>query len=193
MTPSSQRLVVIGASAGGVAALRQLSAALPADFSAPVLIVLHIGMHDSLLPGLVAADCALDVSRAFDGETLKPGTLRIAPPDRHLTVENGVVRLTRSPKENFARPAIDPLFRSVALDFASRAIGVILTGMLDDGTAGLQAIKGAGGIAVVQDPAEALEPSMPTTALRHVGVDYCVPLVEMPALLGRLVASHGGA
>ena len=164
MTPSPQRLVVIGASAGGVAALRQLSAALPAGFPAPVLIVLHIGAHDSLLPDLIAADCALDVSRAMDGETLKPGTIRIAPPDRHLTVEDGVARLMRSAKENFARPAIDPLFRSAALDFDSRAIGVILTGMLDDGTAGLQAIKGAGGIAIVQDPAEAIEPSMPTSA-----------------------------
>ena len=190
MTPSSQRLVVIGASTGGVAALRQLSAALPGDFSAPVLIVLHIGAHDSLLPDLIAADCALDVSRAVDGEPLRPGTIRIAPPDLHLTVEDGVARLMRSPKENFARPAIDPLFRSAALDFDSRVIGVILTGMLDDGTAGLQAIKGAGGIAIVQDPDDAIEPSMPTSALRHVDVDHCVPLVEMPALLDRLVSSQ---
>ncbi len=192
MAPSPQRLVVIGASAGGVAALRQLSAALPANFGAPVLIVLHIGAHESLLPAMIAADCALDVAPAVDGEPLRPGTIRIAPPDRHLTVEDGTARLMRSAKENFARPAIDPLFRSAALDFDSRAIGVVLTGMLDDGTAGLQAIKGAGGIAVVQDPADALEPSMPASALRHVDVDHCVPLVEMPALLARLVSSQEG-
>src|ERR1700712_5433399 len=189
MTPTSRRLVVIGASAGGVAALRKLSAALPADFPAPVLIVLHIGAHDSLLPELIAADCALDVARAVDGETLRAGTIRIAPPDLHLTVEDGIARLTRGPKENFARPAIDPLFRSAALDFDTHAIGVILTGMLDDGTAGLQAIKQAGGIAIVQDPAEAVEPSMPQSALRHVAVDHCVPLEAMAALLARLVAS----
>ncbi len=192
MTPSPQRLVVIGASAGGVAALRKLSAELPADFGAPVLIVLHIGAHESLLPELIAADCALDVSRAVDGEALKAGTIRIAPPDLHLTVDDGVARLMRSPKENFARPAIDALFRSAALDFDSHVIGVILTGMLDDGTAGLQAIKCAGGIAVVQDPRDAIEPSMPASALRHVSVDHCVPLVEMPALLARLVASPAG-
>ena len=186
MTPSSQRLVAIGASAGGVAALRQLSAALPADFSAPVLIVLHIGMHDSLLPDLVAADCALDVSRAFDGETLKPGTLRIAPPDRHLTVEDGVVRLTRSPKENFARPAIDPLFRSAALDFDSRAIGVILTGANDDGAAGLAAIRARGGLAIVQDPEEAQAPQMPRAALRIAGADQVLRLREIGARLAAL-------
>jgi two-component system, chemotaxis family, protein-glutamate methylesterase/glutaminase len=190
MRAPSRHLVVVGASAGGVAALRQLSAALPAEFGAPVLIVLHIGAHESLLPDLIAADCALDVARAVDGEALRPGTIRIAPPDLHLTVEDGVVRLTRGPKENFARPAIDPLFRSAALDFDSRVIGVILTGMLDDGTAGLQAIKSAGGVAIVQDPADAVEPSMPASALRHVDVDHCVPLVRMPPLLVRLVASH---
>ena len=190
MNPSSQRLVVIGASAGGVAALRQLSARLPADFGAPVLIVLHIGAHKSLLADLIASDCALDVSRAVDGEALKAGTIRIAPPDLHLTVADGAVRLTRGPKENFARPAIDPLFRSAALAFDGHSIGVILTGMLDDGTAGLQAIKSAGGIAVVQDPRDAVEPSMPSSALRHVDVDHCIPLVDMPALLTRLVASN---
>jgi two-component system chemotaxis response regulator CheB len=140
----------------------------------------------------IAADCALDVALAIDGEPLRSGTIRIAPPDRHLTVEDGAARLMRSAKENFARPTIDPLFRSAALDFDSRVIGVVLTGMLDDGTAGLQAIKSAGGIAVVQDPADAMEPSMPTSALRHVDVDHSVPLVEMPALLARLVSSQAG-
>ncbi len=131
----------------------------------------------------------MPVAHAVDGEALRRGTIRIAPSDRHLMVEDDVLSLTRSPKENFARPAIDPLFRSAALDFGPRAIGVILTGMLDDGTAGLQAIKDSGGIAIVQDPDDATEPSMPSSALRHVAVDHCVKLAEMPALLVRLVAS----
>jgi hypothetical protein len=161
---SSDRLVVIGASAGGVGALRQLASALPADLPASVLIVLHVGAHESILPQLIAADCALPVSHAVDGEALRAGTIRIAPPDRHLMVADGRLRLTRGPKENFARPAIDPLFRSAALDFGPKVIGVILTGMLDDGTAGLQAVKAGGGIAIVQDPADAHEPSMPASA-----------------------------
>jgi two-component system, chemotaxis family, protein-glutamate methylesterase/glutaminase len=187
--PSYERLVVIGASAGGVDALRQLAAALPAGFPAPVLMVLHVGAHESVLPSLIGSRCALSVAHASDGEPLVNATIRIAPPDRHLMVANGKLRLTRSPKENFARPAIDPLFRSAALDAGSRAIGVILTGMLDDGTVGLQAIKAAGGTAVVQDPADAQEPSMPTSALRNVAVDHCIALPEIGPLLTRLVSS----
>ncbi|MFL6699555.1 MAG: chemotaxis protein CheB [Vitreoscilla sp.] len=183
------RLVVVGASAGGVAALRQLAAGLPADFPAPVLVVLHIGANESVLPQLIALDCKLSVAHASDREPLVAGTIRIAPPDRHLMVEYGRLRLTRSPKENYARPAIDPLFRSAALEFGEHVIGVILTGMLDDGTVGLQAVKQAGGLAIVQDPDEAVEASMPASALRHVAVDHCVPLAEMPGLLSRLVAT----
>jgi two-component system chemotaxis response regulator CheB len=189
VAPSPQRLVVVGASAGGVAALRQLAGGLPADFPAPVLIVLHVGAHESILPELIRANCALDVAHAVDREPLLAGTIRIAPPDHHLDVIDGHLRLSRGPKENYARPAIDPLFRTAALEFGPRAIGVILTGMLDDGTTGLQAIKEAGGVAVVQHPDDALEPSMPTSALRHVDVDHCVPLAAMPALLSRLAAT----
>jgi two-component system chemotaxis response regulator CheB len=194
-SPSSNapRLVVIGASAGGVFALRELAAALPAGFAAPVLVVQHIGAHESILPQLIAKDCRLSVAHALDGEALQPGTIRIAPSDRHLIVRDGCLRLLRSPKENFARPAIDPLFRTAALEYRECAIGVILTGMLDDGTAGLRAIKQAGGIAVVQDPLDAVESSMPASALRHVAVDHCVPLREMSGLLSRLVASPAPA
>lgn len=191
---STQRLVVIGASAGGVAALRQLAAALPPTFPAPVLIVLHVGAHESVLPALIGSNCPLSVAHARDGEPLVGGTIRIAPPDRHLMVVDGSLRLTRSPKENFARPAIDPLFRSAALAAGDRVLGVVLTGMLDDGTVGLQAIKAAGGVAIVQDPADAQEPSMPASALSHVAVDHCVALAEIPPLLTRLVSkplAHG--
>jgi two-component system chemotaxis response regulator CheB len=188
MASTSPRLVVIGASAGGVSALRRLASALPPDIGACVLIVLHVGAHESILPELIASDCAWPVSHAVDGEALRVGTIRIAPPDRHLMVDGGRLRLTRGPKENFARPAIDALFRSAALDFGPNVVGVILTGMLDDGTAGLQAVKAGGGIAVVQDPDDADEPSMPASALRGVAVDHCVPLDDMPALLARLLA-----
>jgi len=185
---STEHLVVIGASAGGVAALRRLAAALPPAFPAAVLIVLHLGTHESLLPELMGLDCPLSVAHARDGEALARGTIRIAPPDHHLTVADDRLRLTRGPKEHFARPAIDPLFRSAARAADSRVIGVLLTGMLDDGTVGLQAIKAAGGVAIVQDPDDAEESDMPASALRNVAVDHCVALAQIPPLLARLVA-----
>lgn len=190
MNSLSDRLIVVGASAGGVDALRQLASALPAKLPACVLMVLHIGAYESLLPQLIAADCALPVAHAVNAEPIRPAIIRIAPPDKHLTVQDGRLRVTHGPKENFARPAIDPLFRSAALDFGPRVIGLILTGMLDDGTAGLQAVKAGGGIAVVQDPADAAEPGMPASALAYVEVDHCLPLARLPALLVRLLA-HG--
>jgi two-component system chemotaxis response regulator CheB len=123
---------------------------------------------------------------AREGDTPTPGTIYVAPPDHHMLLESGVVRLTRGPKEHHARPAIDPLFRSAALDCGPRAVGVVLTGMLDDGSAGLRAIKDCGGIAVVQDPAEAHEPSMPKSAMAAVQVDHVVPLQRMARLLFEL-------
>jgi two-component system chemotaxis response regulator CheB len=180
------RIVMIGASSGGVAALTELTAALPKDFPVAVLIVLHIGAHRSSLPELLALRCPLDVAPGRHGELPVPGTVRVAPPDEHMVIVGGRIELTRSAKENHTRPALDPLFRSGALEFGPAAIGVVLTGSLDDGTAGLQAIKAMGGIAVVQDPADAAEPSMPASALRYVRVDHCVPLRAMPALLASL-------
>lgn len=183
------RLVLIGASAGGVTALTRLTAQLPADFAAPLLVVLHIGAHRSILPELLARRCPLDVAHGRDGEALRPGMLRVAPPDLHMTVIDGSLRLRHGPKENHARPAIDPLFRSAALQRGRDAVGVVLTGALDDGTAGLQAIKAMGGTTVVQDPADAEEPSMPASALRHAKVDHCLPLEQMPGLLAELAAA----
>jgi two-component system chemotaxis response regulator CheB len=124
---------------------------------------------------------------ARDGQLLTPGVIHIAPPDQHLLVQGRTLRLSRGPKENHTRPAIDPLFRSAALAWGARVIGVVLSGMLDDGTAGLLSIKRRGGLAIVQDPASAEEPEMPQNALRFVPVDYMVPASEMGALLGRLV------
>jgi two-component system chemotaxis response regulator CheB len=184
-----QKLIVIGASAGGVSALTSVTAALPADLSATVLIVMHIGARRSLLPEILQKLCPLPVRHAEDGVVLADGEVLIAPPDHHLTVEKheGKVRarLWHGPKENYTRPAIDPLFRSAAA-FDGHVIGVVLTGYLDDGTAGLQAIKACGGYAIVQDPADAQVPDMPQSARAYVAVDHVLPLSQIAPLLASL-------
>jgi two-component system, chemotaxis family, protein-glutamate methylesterase/glutaminase len=179
---------VAGASAGGVPALQQLAADLPADFPVPLLIVLHVGAHPSVLPRLMSARGPIPAAHGQDGEPLEPGRIYVAPPDHHMLLLGNSIRLNRGPKEHHSRPAIDPLFVSAALSHGADVIGVILTGMLDDGTFGLQAIKQCGGIAVVQDPAEAAEPSMPLSAMAHVEVDHCVALADMGALLTSLAS-----
>jgi two-component system, chemotaxis family, protein-glutamate methylesterase/glutaminase len=183
------RIVVIGASAGGVRALQVLAAQLAPDFAAPILAVQHVGSYPSVLPSLLSRQGPLPAAHAVDGQPLVAGQITIAPPDHHMLVERDVIRLTRGPKEHHARPAIDPLFRSAALNWGPAAIGVVLTGLLDDGTPGLQAIKQAGGTVVVQDPEDAESPSMPVHALRHVAVDHKVPLAAMGKLLTHLVAT----
>lgn len=185
------KLVVIGASAGGVDALREILAALPPGFPAAVLIVMHIGNRESYLPDVLAADSVLPLRHASNGELLPSALVLFAPPDRHMLVvaESGVPRvvLSRGPKENHTRPAIDPLFRSAAQAYGSQVIGVVLTGYLDDGTAGLQAIKACGGIAIVQDPATALAAPMPASAIDNVDVDLVLPLNEIGPALERIV------
>jgi len=183
-----KRLVVIGASAGGVRALSALVEGLPRDFPAPLLIVLHIGAHRSILAELLRRSGSLPAQQAADGQRIEAGQIFVAAPDRHLLVVDDTLRLSHGAKEHHTRPAIDPLFLSAALAGGTRAIGVLLTGRLDDGTAGLQAIKACGGIAVVQDPADAEVPDMPASALRHVEIDHCLPLAEIPQLLTSLAA-----
>jgi two-component system, chemotaxis family, protein-glutamate methylesterase/glutaminase len=161
--------VAIGASAGGVEALRQLVSALPPDFSAAVLVVLHLPTSAfSALPSILDRAGPLPAMSAEDYMALKPGTVVVAPPDRHLTVRDGHAVLGRGPKENGHRPAIDPLFRSLARWFGPQAIGVVLSGTLDDGASGLATIKERGGAAVVQDPATAMYGGMPSAALQAV-------------------------
>jgi two-component system chemotaxis response regulator CheB len=184
---SRSKLVVIGASLGGVSALQRLAADLPAQFPVPVVIVLHIGANSSTLPDLLAAAGPNSASHAQNGEPLRAGHLAVAPPGQHLLVNDGSLRLTQGPKENWARPAIDPLFRSAALSFGARAIGIVLTGNLDDGTAGLRAIKSCGGIAIVEDPVTAFAPSMPASALESVAVDYVLPIEAIGRQLQELV------
>lgn len=193
MTRSYEPVVVIGASAGGVHALLQIAERLPRFFPAPVCIVQHIGSNPSLLPELLRFRGPNPAMHAEDGQRLTAGTLHVAPPDRHMLLEGDRLRLTHGPKENHARPAIDPLFRSAALSHGPAVVGVVLTGQMDDGTAGLKAVKDCGGTVVVQDPASAEAPEMPRSALRNVAVDHCVALDEIPSLLVRLVQGSAHA
>jgi two-component system chemotaxis response regulator CheB len=185
----TRRVIVIGTSAGGVEALRTIAAALPADLPAAVCVVMHVAPNaPSILADILNRAGRLPVAEAQNGMPVEHGRIYVAPPDHHLLLQPGILRLSKGPKENRSRPAIDPLFRSAAQVHGPAAVGVILTGDLDDGTAGLWTIKQLGGIAVVQDPADALYPSMPTHASRHVQVDYLKPLREIGPMLADLVA-----
>lgn len=188
---TGRNIIVIGASAGGVDALPKLMAGLPANLPASVFIVLHISPQGpDLLPDIIRRVASLNVAHGVDGERICRGRVYVAPPDHHLQVNGRRIRLFRGPRENFHRPSIDVLFRSAAESCGRRVAGVVLTGNLDDGTAGLHAIKNQGGIAIVQDPQDAQVPAMPQSAQRHVKVDHCVPLAEMSALLIRLATQR---
>jgi two-component system chemotaxis response regulator CheB len=179
-----RRLIVMGASAGGFDPLKVILAGLPADLAAAILIVVHIPPDSpGFLPRVFGRICALPVDHAMDGDPLRTGQVYFAPPDRHIVIEDGCVRVSRGPKENFSRPAIDPLFRSAAQYFGRRTIGVVLSGCLDDGTAGCWTIKRRGGVTIAQDPAEAIFPSMPRSACAYVEMDYCLPAREIATVL----------
>ncbi len=181
-------MITIGASAGGVEALVKLVGSLPGNLPAAIFLVLHIpAQSPSLLPNILNRAGQLHVLHPVDGQAIQYGHIYVAPPDQHLLVEEGMVRIVRGPKENRHRPAIDPLFRSAARTYGTRVVGVILTGSMDDGTAGLLAIKRRGGKAVVQDPQDALFSSMPRSAIAHVEVDHVMPLSDIGPLLAQLV------
>lgn len=183
-------VVVIGASAGGVGSLQKLVARLPDDFAAAVAVTLHLPADvRSALPDILSRAGPVPARHAEHGEAIQPGRIYVAPPGFHLTLGRNHVRVIRGAREHGHRPAIDPLFRSAAVAFGARAIGVILSGLLDDGTVGLLELKRAGGVAIVQDPADTEWPSMPRSALAHVAVDYCVPADRIGDLLQELVGA----
>jgi two-component system chemotaxis response regulator CheB len=189
VTPMHRDVIAVGASAGGVESLRALVAGLPPDHPASVLVVLHVPRDaPSALPSILNRSGPLPAATAVDGEPLRPGRIYVAPNDHHLLLLDGHLRLSHGPAENSHRPAIDPLFRSVARAAGSRAIGVVLSGSRDDGAAGLASIVARGGTAVVQDPAEALYPSMPRAALTQAPTPHVAPAAKLGGLLAELTA-----
>lgn len=182
--------IVVGASAGGVEALRELVAGLPADLPAAVLVVLHLPAGGaSALASVLHRSGPLPAVEAANAQPLRPGTVAVAPPDRHLLVVDGHTVLSRGPTENGHRPAVDALFRSAARARGPRVIGVQLSGSLDDGAAGMVAIAGAHGAVVVQDPQGAIYPGMPESVLRLLTADHVLPVAKIPAVLADLTAA----
>jgi two-component system, chemotaxis family, protein-glutamate methylesterase/glutaminase len=180
-------IIVVGASAGGVEALSTLVSELPDDLPAAVFVVLHMApTANTALSGILGRRTKLRVLHPRDGEPVEPTRIYVAVPDRHLLISGGCVRMPNGPKENGHRPAVDTLFRAAAAEYGSRVIGVVLSGTRDDGTAGLRAIHERGGLAVVQDPDEAMFPGMPLNALAGDHPDYVVPVADMGALLAKL-------
>lgn len=187
-----RRVIVIGASAGGVEALQQVVGGLPASLGAPVFVVLHVHARSkSFLPEILSAAGPLPAAHAVDGAAIENAHLYIAPPDHHLIVERDHMHVGLGPKENYQRPCINVTFRSAALAYGDKVIGVVLTGQLDDGTAGSWDIKRRGGTVIVQHPEDAAFSSMPLSTLREVEADYVLPLAEIGPLLGRLSSENG--
>ena len=187
---SQRDIIVVGASAGGIEALRTLMSGLPVELQAAVFVVLHFPpYYTSDLPNIINRSCNGCLSAAYPnpGEPMQRGRVYVARPDYHLLVEADRVHLWRGPKENMLRPSANALFRSAAVAYKERVIGVVLSGTLDDGSTGLWWIKHFGGLAVVQDPQDAAFPDMPQNALNYTNADYIVRAAEMGPLLAKLV------
>lgn len=190
----NRHVVVVGTSAGGMKALKILVQQLPEDFPAPILMVQHISADSTgdVLLDVLNKVGKLKCQHAENGMEIKSGHIYLAPSDHHLMIgEKKTLLITKGAQENRSRPAIDPLFRSAAVAFGSRTIGIILTGYLNDGTSGLASIKRCGGICIVQDPKDADYPDMPKNALSNVAIDYCVPLAEMGAVILKALSRKG--
>lgn len=182
------RLIVIGASAGGVESLKEVLSELPADFPAAICVVLHVPAYQpSLLPKILTQCCKMKAIHPEDGMQLKTGVIYVAPPDHHLLVERDRLAVKKGPKENRFRPSIDALFRSAAYQYGPQAIGVVLSGALDDGTSGLWSVKRLGGIAIIQEPNDARFESMPKSALEYVEADHKLPAREIGPVLLRAI------
>ncbi|HKV80660.1 MAG TPA: chemotaxis protein CheB [Candidatus Sulfotelmatobacter sp.] len=191
---AARDIVVVGASAGGIDALKILVATLPKDLKAAIFITLHVAPYGTgILPEILERAGPLAASNAKDWEPIQHGRIYVAPPDYHLLFEkDGYVRITHGPRENRFRPAIDPMLRAAAYSFGSRVIGVILSGWLDDGTAGLRAVRERGGTTIVQHPDDAFAASMPLNAIKHVEIDHILPAKDIGPMLVRLVESPAG-
>ena len=180
-------IVVIGASAGGLQALRAIVPRLPENLPAAVLVVVHLAPDaPSSMPMILARGTLLPTATAADQEPIQPGRIYVAPPDRHLLVEDGHIRLSHGPRENGHRPAIDPLFRTAARQYGPRLVGVVLSGNLSDGTVGLKAVDDHGGVTVVQDPSDALHPGMPGSAIEEAEPHHVLPAAEIADLIVQL-------
>ncbi len=185
-------MIAIGASAGATETLQCLVEQLPGDLPAAIFVVVHLHAGSpSYLPEILSRAGPLPAVTAEDGAPIERGRIYVAPPDQHLIVERGHLHLSVGPKEQHQRPSINVTFRSAAMAYNERVTGVILTGEMDDGIAGLWEIRRRGGIVVVQNPEEALYPSMPLSALREMAADYTVRIGEMGALLTRLTTQNG--
>lgn len=190
---ANRDLIAIGGSSGSTAPLKALLGALDPNIQAAVLIVIHIPTRSAgLLATVAAASTRLPVFAAEDGMKVVPGNVYLGVPDHHLLVVDGHIRLGRGPRENMSRPSIDPLFRSVAVAYGPRVIGVVLSGLLNDGASGLEAIKRCGGVALVQDPDEAIANEMPLAALRATGTDLLVPSIRLGDVLSELAREPAG-
>ncbi|MGN6390980.1 MAG: chemotaxis protein CheB [Gemmatimonadales bacterium] len=195
MAYSAFDVVALAASSGGIAALPQVLRSLPPDFPSVVTLVQHVGAASpGLVPNILARDSGIPVAHALDREPLKPGRVYVAPPDRHLFItRDRCVMLTRSTRVRFCRPAADPLFVSAAGTWGSRCLGVVLTGASNDGAAGVQAIKWAGGMSIAQDPNSAAATSMPRAAIATGCVDLVLPLHSIGPAIVALVMARGAA
>ena len=191
--PITRSIIVVGGSAGSLEAFLSLARGLPADFPGSVLVVSHVGANRSHLPGLLAAAGPLPARHAEDGEPIRPGHIYVAPPDRHMLIDDGRIVLSRGPREHFTRPAIDPLFRSAARSHGAAVIGVVLSGGGGDGASGLEEIARAGGLTLVQEPSDALFPEMPRTAAAIIDVDQIVPSRRLAPLLTQLASEPAAA
>jgi two-component system, chemotaxis family, protein-glutamate methylesterase/glutaminase len=184
---SRRDIFVVGGSAGSIEAVADVVSGFPADLPGSVFVVVHFpGSVTSTLPRILSRAGPMPARHAKDGEPIEPGRIYVAPPDCHLLITDAHVRLTRGPKENGHRPAIDPLFRSAAHSYGPRVVGVVLSGNLNDGTAGLLSIKQHGGVVVVQSLETALYQGMPRSAIDHVAVDHVLSPSEIPLLLSQL-------
>jgi two-component system chemotaxis response regulator CheB len=186
-------IIAIGGSAGSGAVLKRIVGDLPGDLQASVFISNHVPTHSpGYLAEVLAAKSNLPVSQAVDLQPIEPGHVYVAAPDRHLLLINGTIRLGEGPRENMVRPSIDPMFRSAALSYGARAVGVVLTGMLNDGASGLHAIKSVGGTAIVQHPIDAEADQMPLSALESTEVDHVASAADLGRVLAEVAASDAG-